>query len=588
MGVCGCGKTTVGEALAQALGWPFLDADDFHPAANVAKMASRHTADRRRSLAVARSHRRRARGASSRAAATRSLACSALQGGVSRSGCSGQATCASCISRATRRRSPRGSPRASTSTCRRRCSRSSRRWKSPPTRSSSTSAQPIAAQVALHSRDAFARVSDDGTKAAGDAGRPSRPRAAQVMGAVNTPVFRASTILFETVAELERAARGEHPGLTYGLHGLPTVTDLQDGDRSARRRACGARRAVRAYGDDVAAARVPEARRPRARDRRRLRSDAALLRQPPAAPRRRRRATTIRCIGAGIARRITAEHAARVPRIAGLADVRGAGHSRDRRRRARARRARGPRQHVGDAARLPRVRPRRRRVACTRRPSTSAVIRTCCSARSSRTRPTYPAAAPPVDRHGRHRVDRRLLPRAARLAHARRAPRAPPGERAAHRAMAARRSRRCRRCCIRRLPGARGHELWKRDFQRRDVAVRRGAATGRRRARIDAMLDGMRSFRMGWSWGGFESLIIPTYPERSRTVTRGRGRPVPAPGDRPRGPGRPDRGPGEGSSGFCVTAFVRDQSYSSRFKVRPDRPPARARRRGPPPACRRR
>lgn len=39
MGVCGCGKSTVGEALAKSLGWRFLDADDFHPPANVAKMA---------------------------------------------------------------------------------------------------------------------------------------------------------------------------------------------------------------------------------------------------------------------------------------------------------------------------------------------------------------------------------------------------------------------------------------------------------------------------------------------------------------------------------------------------------------------
>jgi len=39
MGVCGCGKTTVGQALAESLGWPFHDADDFHPPANVAKMA---------------------------------------------------------------------------------------------------------------------------------------------------------------------------------------------------------------------------------------------------------------------------------------------------------------------------------------------------------------------------------------------------------------------------------------------------------------------------------------------------------------------------------------------------------------------
>jgi gluconokinase len=38
MGVSGCGKTTVGAELAQALGWEFHDADELHPAANVAKM----------------------------------------------------------------------------------------------------------------------------------------------------------------------------------------------------------------------------------------------------------------------------------------------------------------------------------------------------------------------------------------------------------------------------------------------------------------------------------------------------------------------------------------------------------------------
>jgi gluconokinase len=40
MGVTGCGKTTVGRALAQSLGWAFYDADDFHPPSNVAKMAA--------------------------------------------------------------------------------------------------------------------------------------------------------------------------------------------------------------------------------------------------------------------------------------------------------------------------------------------------------------------------------------------------------------------------------------------------------------------------------------------------------------------------------------------------------------------
>jgi gluconokinase len=39
MGVAGSGKTTVGRLLAERLGWEFYDADDFHPPANVEKMA---------------------------------------------------------------------------------------------------------------------------------------------------------------------------------------------------------------------------------------------------------------------------------------------------------------------------------------------------------------------------------------------------------------------------------------------------------------------------------------------------------------------------------------------------------------------
>jgi gluconokinase len=42
MGVSGCGKSTVGRVLAQRLGWPYVDGDDLHPAANVAKMAAGH------------------------------------------------------------------------------------------------------------------------------------------------------------------------------------------------------------------------------------------------------------------------------------------------------------------------------------------------------------------------------------------------------------------------------------------------------------------------------------------------------------------------------------------------------------------
>jgi gluconokinase len=42
MGVSGVGKTTVAKGIAAALGWDYAEGDDFHPAANVAKMASGH------------------------------------------------------------------------------------------------------------------------------------------------------------------------------------------------------------------------------------------------------------------------------------------------------------------------------------------------------------------------------------------------------------------------------------------------------------------------------------------------------------------------------------------------------------------
>ena len=41
-GVSGAGKTTVGKLLARELGWSFIEADDFHPVANIEKMRSGH------------------------------------------------------------------------------------------------------------------------------------------------------------------------------------------------------------------------------------------------------------------------------------------------------------------------------------------------------------------------------------------------------------------------------------------------------------------------------------------------------------------------------------------------------------------
>jgi gluconokinase len=45
IGVSGCGKTTVGALLAGHLGWQYAEADDFHPRANVEKMAAGHPLD---------------------------------------------------------------------------------------------------------------------------------------------------------------------------------------------------------------------------------------------------------------------------------------------------------------------------------------------------------------------------------------------------------------------------------------------------------------------------------------------------------------------------------------------------------------
>jgi len=40
MGVSGCGKTTIGQQLAEQLKVPFLEGDDFHPVTNISKMKS--------------------------------------------------------------------------------------------------------------------------------------------------------------------------------------------------------------------------------------------------------------------------------------------------------------------------------------------------------------------------------------------------------------------------------------------------------------------------------------------------------------------------------------------------------------------
>ena len=64
------------------------------------------------------------------------------------------------------------------------------------------------------------------------------------------------------------------------------------------------------------------------------------------------------------------------------------------------------------------------------------------------------------------------------------------------------------------LPGAPGHDIWKRDFKGGSglFAVRLAPCS---EDQLAAMLDNMRLFGMGYSWGGFESLIVPAAVKRT-------------------------------------------------------------------------
>lgn len=68
------------------------------------------------------------------------------------------------------------------------------------------------------------------------------------------------------------------------------------------------------------------------------------------------------------------------------------------------------------------------------------------------------------------------------------------------------------------LPSFPGHTLWKRDFSGANglVSVVLHEVS---HAALAAMLDGLALFAMGYSWGGFESLIIPFDPKASRTAS---------------------------------------------------------------------
>ncbi|HET9638713.1 MAG TPA: cystathionine beta-lyase [Allosphingosinicella sp.] len=71
------------------------------------------------------------------------------------------------------------------------------------------------------------------------------------------------------------------------------------------------------------------------------------------------------------------------------------------------------------------------------------------------------------------------------------------------------------------LPDCPGHDLWARDFKGASglfsFALKGGGDPERTR-----FIEALELFGLGYSWGGFESLVVPADPDRLRTATRWR------------------------------------------------------------------
>jgi cystathionine beta-lyase len=68
------------------------------------------------------------------------------------------------------------------------------------------------------------------------------------------------------------------------------------------------------------------------------------------------------------------------------------------------------------------------------------------------------------------------------------------------------------------LPGAPGHELWARDFSG-GCGLFSFVLAGRDPGARARFIDALELFGIGYSWGGYESLVVPFDPARARTAT---------------------------------------------------------------------
>ncbi|MDE2428751.1 MAG: cystathionine beta-lyase, partial [Burkholderiales bacterium] len=70
------------------------------------------------------------------------------------------------------------------------------------------------------------------------------------------------------------------------------------------------------------------------------------------------------------------------------------------------------------------------------------------------------------------------------------------------------------------LEGSAGHALWQRDFRPEYACGLMGAVfhADTTEQQVAALIDKTRLFGIGFSWGGYESLILPTCPSRHRSI----------------------------------------------------------------------
>lgn len=74
------------------------------------------------------------------------------------------------------------------------------------------------------------------------------------------------------------------------------------------------------------------------------------------------------------------------------------------------------------------------------------------------------------------------------------------------------------------MPGSAGHDIWKRDFKPEYACGLMGAVfrADISEQQVAALIDRTRLFGIGFSWGGFESLILPTKPAAYRSIDAGK------------------------------------------------------------------